>query len=85
MATAAHPGYTADRQLASRRRSAVLEVDFTSRAKRRPKAYKQGDSGVDFQMAGDPFWGAPRIHGELLKLGFVVSEPTVSRWVRRAA
>jgi len=24
-------------------------------------------------------WGAPRIHGELLKLGFVVSEITASR------
>jgi transposase InsO family protein len=28
-------------------------------------------------------WGAPRIHGELLKLGFDVSERTVSRYVRR--
>jgi hypothetical protein len=25
-------------------------------------------------------WGAPRIHGELLKLGFVVSQATVSRY-----
>jgi putative transposase len=25
-------------------------------------------------------WGAPRIHGELLKLGFVVSQATVSRF-----
>jgi transposase InsO family protein len=38
-----------------------------------------------FQMvAENPTWGAPRIHGELLMLGFDVSEPTVSRWVRRA-
>ena len=38
-----------------------------------------------FQMvAENPTWGAPRIHGELLKLGFDLSEPTVSRWVRRA-
>lgn len=38
-----------------------------------------------FQMvAENPSWGAPRIHGELLKLGFDLSEPTVSRWVRRA-
>ena len=29
----------------------------------------------------NPSWGAPRIHGELLKLGFNVSEPTVSRWL----
>ncbi len=28
-------------------------------------------------------WGAPRIHGELLKLGFTVSEATVSRYLRR--
>jgi hypothetical protein len=27
-------------------------------------------------------WGAPRIHGELLKLGFIVSERTVSRYLR---
>jgi hypothetical protein len=27
-------------------------------------------------------WGAPRIHGELLKLGFTVSERTVSRYLR---
>lgn len=27
-------------------------------------------------------WGAPRIHGELLKLGIVVSERTVSRYLR---
>ena len=34
--------------------------------------------------AENPTWGAPRIHGELLKLGFKVSEPTVSRWLQRA-
>jgi putative transposase len=28
-------------------------------------------------------WGAPRIHGELLKLGFDVSKRTVSRYLRR--
>ena len=39
-----------------------------------------------FQMvAENPTWGAPRIHGELLKLGFKVSERTVSRWVKRAS
>jgi transposase InsO family protein len=35
-------------------------------------------------VAENPTWGAPRIHGDLLKLGFDLSEPTVSRWVRRA-
>ena len=28
-------------------------------------------------------WGAPKIHGELQKLGFVVSERTVARYLRR--
>jgi putative transposase len=28
-------------------------------------------------------WGAPRIHGELVKLGFTVSEATVSRYMPR--
>jgi putative transposase len=31
-------------------------------------------------VAENPTWGAPRIHGELLKLGFDLSERTVSRW-----
>jgi transposase InsO family protein len=31
----------------------------------------------------NPLWGAPRIHGELGKLGIVVSERTVSRLLRR--
>lgn len=29
--------------------------------------------------AANPLWGAPRIHGELLKLGIEISERTVSR------
>lgn len=31
----------------------------------------------------NPTWGAPRIHGELLKLGLDVSERTVSRYIKR--
>lgn len=31
----------------------------------------------------NPSWGAPRIHGELLKLGFDISERTVSRYLAR--
>src|SRR5207253_10306489 len=29
--------------------------------------------------SANPLWGAPRIHGELLKLGIEISERTVSR------
>jgi len=28
-------------------------------------------------------WGAPRIHAELTKLGFIASEVTVSRYIPR--
>lgn len=35
-------------------------------------------------VAENPTWGAPRIHGELLMLGFDVAERTVSRWMRKA-
>jgi putative transposase len=34
------------------------------------------------RMATDNSWGAPRIHGELLCLGFEVSERSVSRYLR---
>src|SRR5258707_15380658 len=30
----------------------------------------------------NPTWGAPKIHGELQKLGFVVSETSVGRYLR---
>ena len=35
------------------------------------------------QMA-NPTWGAPRIHGELLKLGIEVAQSTVSKYLRRS-
>jgi transposase InsO family protein len=34
-------------------------------------------------VAENATWGAPRIHGELLMLGFDVSERTISRWMKR--
>src|SRR2546428_3689543 len=34
---------------------------------------------VRTMATANPLWGAPRIHGELLKLGFEISERTVSR------
>src|ERR1700739_1500398 len=32
--------------------------------------------------AANPLWGAPRIHGELLKLGIEVAQSTVSKYLR---
>ena len=31
--------------------------------------------------ADNPLWGAPRIHGELLKLGFEIAQPSVAKYV----
>ncbi|MGZ3621261.1 MAG: hypothetical protein ACXVAA_12250 [Candidatus Binataceae bacterium] len=31
----------------------------------------------------NPLWGAPRIHGELLKLGFEVSQSSVAKYMVR--
>jgi hypothetical protein len=37
-------------------------------------------------MSGEnPLWGAPRIHGELLMLGFDVAQSTVSKYMMLAA
>jgi len=54
------------------------------RSRRRP-----GRPRIDLQLRSligrmateNCFWGAPRIHGELLKIGFTVSERTVSRYL----
>src|SRR5215467_3458106 len=59
---------------------------WLSRAKRvgGRKPVSKSVQALIFRMASEnPTWGAPRIHGELLKLGFDLSEPTVSRWLRR--
>jgi putative transposase len=54
---------------------------------RRPSGRRQTPKEVReliFRMvAENPTWGAPRIHGELLMLGFDVSERTISRWMKR--
>src|SRR5712664_2157526 len=52
---------------------------------RRPVGRRQTSKEVQeliFRMVVEnPTWGAPRIHGELLMLGFDVSERTISRWI----
>jgi len=60
---------------------------LVSRVRKRPGRKQTSPQVRDliFRMAAEnPTWGAPRIHGELLMLGFAVSERTVSRWMKRA-
>ena len=45
----------------------------------RPKIPKEIRVLVRQMSTENPLWGAPRIHGELLKLGFDISQATVSR------
>src|ERR1700756_2978627 len=56
---------------------------ITKQPGRRPTRKEVRD--LIFRMvAENPTSGAPRIHGELLMLGFDVSERTISRWMKRA-
>src|SRR3989475_5667742 len=45
----------------------------------RPPVNAEIKALVTRMAAANPLWGAPRIHGELLRLGIDVSERTVSR------
>lgn len=49
----------------------------------RPSARAEVRRLIRKMASENPTWGAPRIHGELLKLGFDVSERTVSRYLER--
>ena len=69
-------------RLAPTRLPPVLDVEESvphgsaSRGSRGPR--------VDSSMAmANPLWGAPRIHGELLKLGISVSQTTVAKYMPR--
>ena len=49
----------------------------------RPKVMEEIRQLIQRMKAENPTWGAPRIHGELLQLGFEISEPTVSRYLQK--
>ena len=49
----------------------------------RPRVSSEIRKLVKTMAVANPLWGAPRVHGELLKLGFEVSERTVSRLMPR--
>jgi transposase InsO family protein len=49
----------------------------------RPKVDRELRDLVRRMCSDNPLWGAPRIHGELLKLGFTVAQSTVSKYLLR--
>jgi putative transposase len=55
---------------------------WRSRQAGRPKVAEEIRQLIRRMRTENPTWGAPRIHGELLLLGFEISEPTVSRYLQ---
>ena len=49
----------------------------------RPKIGQELRDLIRRMCEENPLWGAPRIHGELLKLGFDVAQSTVSKYMLR--
>jgi hypothetical protein len=56
---------------------------FKPKGSGRPQVSREIRDFVRRMAAANPSWGAPRIHGELLRLGFEVSERTVSSLMPR--
>ena len=51
----------------------------------RPKIHQAQINLIKVMANENPLWGAPRIHGELLKLGIDISESTVLRYMPKKA
>jgi hypothetical protein len=49
----------------------------------RPRVERELRDLIRRMSEENPLWGAPRIHGELLKLGFKIAESTVSKYMMR--
>src|SRR5215813_15180920 len=49
----------------------------------RPRVSRELCELIRRMSTENPLWGAPRIHGELLKLGFEIAESTVSKYMIR--
>ena len=56
---------------------------WKSRGRGRPKLDPEIRQLIRRMCLANPLWGAPRIHGELLKLGIEISEATVSKYMVR--
>jgi putative transposase len=49
----------------------------------RPAVPKEVRDLIRMMSRNNPRWGAPRLHGELLKLGIEITEPTVAKYMVR--
>ena len=71
--------------IAWHRRGFRLFWTWKSRRRRdgRPRVLKATREPIAQMCCENPLWGAPRVHGELLKLGIEISEASVSRYMAR--
>src|SRR5262245_42103269 len=65
------------------RRGFRLYWAWKSRRRGRPGIGRDLRDLIRQMRRANPLWGAPRIHGELLKLGLTVSQATVSKYMVR--
>ena len=60
----------------------VLDAEVTTASGKAKRAGR--NSRLDSELSqANPLWGAPRIHGELLKLGIAVAQSTVAKYLSR--
>ena len=81
LAATAHVGVSSEiKPIASCRIPPVLALEVPPPG--RPAANRRRSQLLIRRMSVDnPLWGAPRIHGELLKLGFEVAQASVAKYM----
>ena len=68
--------------MASARVPPVLDVEEPTEDSS-ADGHSRGPGADSKKLVANPLWGAPRSHGELLKLGLTVSQSTVAKYVVR--
>jgi putative transposase len=74
---------TPETVIAWHRRGFRLFWRWKSRHRGRPTVSAEVRTLIRSMSEANPLWGAPRIHGELLKLGIDVSQATVAKYMIR--
>jgi putative transposase len=69
--------------VAADRLQAVLDLEEPPARAGRPAVGPEIRALIRRMSTDNPLWGAPRIHGELQKLGFEISQAAVSKYVVR--
>src|SRR5881397_2317068 len=70
-------------RLAPERLSPFLDMEGRHGQPVRPSVPKHVRDLIRLMSRANPTWGAPRIHGELLKLGMNIGETSVSKYMDR--